>query len=120
MPPGSFHLKHFRLQDPSTSLARLRQTQEATKLEAIRPLVNAYPKRRFILIGDSGEQDPEIYAMIAKERGAQVVAIFIRNVTREDMQNVRFQTLQRELAGVPLVLFDGPDQIRPAIDEILH
>jgi hypothetical protein len=117
LPPGSFDLKYFRLKDPSTLVALL-QSQEATKLPAIEPIVAAYPKRRFILIGDSGEQDPEIYAKVAQGNGEQVAAIFIRNVTGESMDNARFQTLSEGLNDVRFRLFDRPEQLRPVIQEI--
>jgi phosphatidate phosphatase APP1 len=117
LPPGSFDLKYFRLKDPSTLVALL-QSQEATKLGVIQPIMAAYPKRRFILIGDSGEQDPEIYTKVAQEHREQVVAIFIRNVTGESMNNTRFQTLSKGLDDVRFQLFDRPEQLRPAIDEI--
>ena len=71
-PPGSVDLKYFRLKDPSA--LSLLQSQEDTKMRAIEPILQAFPQRRFILIGDSGEQDPEIYTLL---RGArqQIVAI---------------------------------------------
>ena len=58
-PAGSMDLKLFRLKDPSA--LDLLQSQTATKIRAIEPLLAAFPQRRFVLIGDSGEQDPEIY-----------------------------------------------------------
>ena len=72
-------LKLFRLKDPSA--LDLLQSQTATKIRAIEPLLTAFPERRFVLIGDSGEQDPEIYTEIARTHRPQIVAVFIRNVT---------------------------------------
>lgn len=43
----------------------------------------------FILIGDSGEQDLELYAAIAHERPDQVAAIFIRDVTSRRVDELR-------------------------------
>ncbi len=40
-----------------------------------------FPKRRFILIGDSGEKDPEVYREIQRRFPAQVQEIMIRDVT---------------------------------------
>ena len=36
----------------------------------------------FVLIGDSGQHDPEIYARIVREHPGRVLAIYIRNVSR--------------------------------------
>ncbi len=61
-PNGTFHLKQFRLTD--SSALDLLSSQQETKFAAIKPLLDAFPQRVFILIGDSGEQDPEIYGRI--------------------------------------------------------
>ena len=47
-PAGAWHLKHLRLADPETVLAFLGPQQEY-KLNAIRPLLERWKQRRFIL-----------------------------------------------------------------------
>ncbi len=116
LPGGSFHLKQFRLKDQS--MLGLLQSQEANKLRAIEPILAAYPQRRFILIGDSGEQDPEIYAQVAQKYGEQVVAIFIRNVTDEEIDNPRFSAVQEGLDDVRFQLFEDADSLLPILEEI--
>ena len=96
------------------------QSQEAHKLAAIEPILETYPKRRFILIGDSGEQDPEIYAKVATKHGGQVVAVFIRNVTNETSDNARFSAVREQLGDVPFELFDQPKSLSNTIREIAH
>jgi phosphatidate phosphatase APP1 len=51
------------------------------KLAAIREIMGAYPHLPFILIGDSGEQDPEIYREVVREAGDRILAIYIRTVS---------------------------------------
>ena len=63
-PSGSVHLKGFRWAD--TSLLDLFSSAEKTKRQAIEPILALFPHRRFILVGDSGERDPEIYAALAR------------------------------------------------------
>ncbi len=89
----------------------LLQSQEATKLRAIEPILAAYPERRFILIGDSGEQDPEIYAQVARDHPGRVTTIFIRAVRGEKIGDERFQSLRKGLQGVRLELFEQPETI---------
>jgi phosphatidate phosphatase APP1 len=113
-PRGSFDLKHFRLKD--RSMLGLLQSQEATKLRAIEPILAAYPERRFILIGDSGEQDPEIYTKIARDHPGRVAAIFIRAVRGEKIGDERFQTLRKGLQGVRLELFEHPETIARLVE----
>ncbi len=115
-PKGSFHLKHFRLKD--RSMANLLQSQETHKLSLIEPILEAYPERRFILIGDSGEQDPEIYAKVATKYPGQVMAVFIRNVTEETSDDPRFVAVREQLGEVRFELFDEPELLRTVIRAI--
>ncbi|HLL17332.1 MAG TPA: phosphatase domain-containing protein, partial [Rubrivivax sp.] len=50
------------------------------KLARIEEVFAAYPALPFILVGDSGEQDPEIYAEVVKRHAQRVKAIYIRSV----------------------------------------
>jgi len=50
------------------------------KLMRISRVLQAFPKQRFVLIGDNTQRDPEIYAAIAKKHPEQIYAVYIRNV----------------------------------------
>lgn len=102
-PRGTMHLKHFRLKD--SSVIDLLGSQQETKLAAIVPLLEQFPLRRFILIGDSGEQDPEIYGRLARQYPAQVMAVYIRNVTDSAKDDSRFTSAFRFVAGDRWCLF---------------
>jgi phosphatidate phosphatase APP1 len=78
LPAGSLHLKLFRLKD-STPLGRL-PSRKRSKRRTIERIMEEFPQRRFVLVGDSGERDPEVYAAVAKRRGPQVGGIVIRLV----------------------------------------
>ena len=54
------------------------------KLGVIRTLLETYPELPFVLIGDSGEKDPEIYRQIVREHPGRIRAIFIRDVTTKE------------------------------------
>jgi hypothetical protein len=87
-PAGSVHLRE------STSWRTLiagKETTVAHKTKALDRLFARYPKRRFILIGDSGENDPEIYAHAARRHPGRVEAIHIRDVTGEDRNAPRYR-----------------------------
>jgi hypothetical protein len=79
LPRGSFHLK--TLQWRNRSLLAMGRRKQAAKLQAITGLLERFPKRRFVLVGDSGQLDPEVYGQIARRFPVQVAAIFIRNVS---------------------------------------
>jgi phosphatidate phosphatase APP1 len=74
-PMGSMHMK--RLRGPQSAGAT---KQLAYKLGHIRRIFKRYPTRRFVLIGDNGEKDPEVYRQARKEFPRQVAAILIHNV----------------------------------------
>src|SRR3546814_6066391 len=52
------------------------------KLALIRNMLELYDQFPFVLIGDSGQRDPEIYAQVVREHPGRVAAIYIRDVTR--------------------------------------
>lgn len=51
------------------------------KLAQIQTLVDYYPDLKFVLIGDSGQHDPEIYLQVIQSHPGRVLAAFIRDVT---------------------------------------
>jgi phosphatidate phosphatase APP1 len=79
------------------------------KTEAIESVLNTYPKLKFILIGDSGEQDPEIYSDIVHRLAQHIRVIYIRSV---DPSAARLQAIQRlveEVAHTGCQLVLAPD-----------
>ena len=88
VPEGTFHMKSLTggIRTPVTSLEDLSRfvlpggTFEH-KVSQITKLMERFPGRKFILIGDSGEKDPEIYRHVQSVFGAQVQEIIIRDLT---------------------------------------
>jgi phosphatidate phosphatase APP1 len=70
------------------------------KLAVIRQLITAYPELPFVLIGDSGEHDPEIYAEAVREHPGRIKAIYIRDVTTGSRRTAEVVAMARELAGL--------------------
>jgi phosphatidate phosphatase APP1 len=68
------------------------------KLTLIRRMVALYRDLPFILIGDSGQRDPEIYARVVREHPGRVLAIYIRNVSRHAKRPQAIEALAREVA----------------------
>ncbi|KAF9499558.1 hypothetical protein BDN71DRAFT_1441689 [Pleurotus eryngii] len=75
LPPGSIKLKSYAGRSLFNGLL---SAPAARKRAGIQDILDAFPTSRFILIGDSGEQDLELYAEFAKERPEQVLGVFIR------------------------------------------
>jgi hypothetical protein len=116
-PQGTFHLKYFRLTD--SSVLNLFGSQEGYKTPVIEELLAALPGRRFVLIGDSGEQDPEVYGAIARKHPGQVAAIFIRNVTGEQPGAERFRKAFEGIAAQGWKLFDQPAELDPLVSKLV-
>lgn len=75
-PEATYALKAIRFKD--RTLLNLFRSGTETKPAQIEPLLRAYPHRRFVLIGDSGEQDAEVYAALMRRYPEQIVACYIR------------------------------------------
>lgn len=54
------------------------------KYDKISLLMSLYPAMKFILIGDSGQHDPEIYASIIKRNPGRVLIVYIRQLKKKD------------------------------------
>jgi phosphatidate phosphatase APP1 len=79
------------------------------KPEAIEAILRAYPALPFILIGDSGEQDPEIYARIVRRHPRRIRAIYIRSVDRRPQRLQAIEKLIEEVAPTGCQLVLAPD-----------
>lgn len=78
------------------------------KLVQIREILTTYPTLPFILVGDSGQEDPEIYGTIVREFPGRVLAIYIRNVSQhpERSESIRRLAEQVTEGGSTLLLAD--------------
>ncbi len=84
-------------------------TSHAThKRAAIRQIMDTYPDMPFILIGDSGQQDPEIYRDVVRDQGERILAVYIRNVSPNPLRKKSIEELATEVqkAGSTLLLAD--------------
>ena len=90
-PSGTFHLKDFRWKD--STFFNLFESPVKYKLEQIRPIIERYPQRRFVLIGDSTEGDPEAYAELARKLPQCVAMILIRAVPPDKPGDERFEKI---------------------------
>lgn len=66
---------------------------EVYKLRRIGEVLKLLPRRKFLLIGDSGEHDPEIYGRVQREQPDRVAGVFIHRVTDESPLSARFKDM---------------------------
>ena len=77
-PKGAILLRDFR-----TPFDRTPKPEKPHKQREIRNILNTYPDLQFVLIGDSGEHDADIYIEIAEEFPERIKAIYLRSVNHE-------------------------------------
>jgi phosphatidate phosphatase APP1 len=112
-PCSELVLKHADLSDGSLS-SFIKADQLAYKTGEIRRIMNRFPERKFILLGDSGEKDPEVYAGITAEYPGRVTAVCIRDLSAAGETKKRIDALKKK--NERWILFkDGTDLDKPAV-----
>jgi hypothetical protein len=107
-PAGSFHMKYFRLKDRSA--LRMLASQHKYKPAVIEKILTDFPKRTFIFVGDSGEQDPEIYGELARKFPRQIAKILIRDMQDLSSYDERFEKAFAEVPRERWKLTKSPDK----------
>ena len=97
-PEGSMHLRAVSFKSTIWRAIMQRKHVNIHKMDVIESLMRDFPERSFVLIGDTGEQDPEIYAALARAHPDQVRMILLRDVATDGSTDVR---LLREMHGIP-------------------
>ena len=114
-PAGTLHLRSFRVKDERRW--NLLASPRRHKLREISTLLARYPQRRFVLVGDTGESDPEVYGELARAHPKQIAAIAIRRLPGDSWTDVRRQAA---LQGVTcrLVVFSKSAEL-PELAEVV-
>ena len=103
IPAGPILMRDLGLSDGKL----LKGTHTEHKLARVQELMDLYPERRFLLIGDTGQHDAEIYRdavrnLAGQGRTDQVAAVYLRDVSPEDRDaNVQDILDDIESHGVP-------------------
>ena len=108
-PPAVWEMKRLRLVDGT--VRRLFADAYEYKLGRIAAILDSFPERTFVLIGDSGEKDPETYGEIARRYPDQIVHVAIRNVTDEPPIAERFQSAFHDVPADRWQVFLDPAEV---------
>lgn len=81
------------------------------KLDKIERILSYYPDMQFVLIGDSGEQDPEIYTEVVRRHPKAVRMIYIRNVNPDPARIDALDRLIAEVSATGTQLILAPDSV---------
>lgn len=79
---------------------------QSHKKSNIKMILDSFPHLPFVLIGDNGEQDPEIYTDVVKEYPTRIRVIYIRSVNNHLSRRAAIDKLVAEVrrTGSQLVL----------------
>ncbi|MDP5081838.1 MAG: DUF2183 domain-containing protein [Winogradskyella sp.] len=102
-PKGPILLRSFK------DIFKKRSGDQPHKHIEIVNILKTYPKLKFILIGDSGEYDADIYIDVAKEFPSQVAAIYLRSVTHKKKM-IRVKSLFKDYDQTPILLVESSKQ----------
>jgi len=93
------------LRDFANPFARKYKPEKPQKQQEIINILKTYPQFPFILIGDSGEHDPDIYIEIAEAHPERILAIYMRSVNHS-RKMIRVKGLFEKYETVPVLLVD--------------
>jgi hypothetical protein len=115
-PPFTWDMRCVDATDPQAIVEETVEADPARllefKLQALRALMTRWPSQHVVLVGDSGERDPETYARILAEYPARVDAVYIHDVTGQGRQDARYRALYPDPAtALRLTVFVRPGQL---------
>jgi len=100
IPHGPMFLQDWGIDEATLLMA----SHEQHKLANIETLLDYYPDLPFLLIGDSGQHDPEIYLRIMQSHPGRVRAAFIRDVTPDARDQAVARIIdEAEIAGGEMI-----------------
>lgn len=111
MPKGIFLLNVLK---KFNQIFKTGSNNHQTKFTRIVRILEAYPKQRFVLLGDSSQHDPYIYASVVEHFPKQIHAVYIRDIYKKNKQKVADMLQKIESSGVPCCFFEHSS------DAILH
>ncbi|KAL9127629.1 MAG: hypothetical protein Q9175_007695, partial [Cornicularia normoerica] len=102
LPKGSFHLKQY-----TGMLQGIFEPVAERKKGTLEKILSDFPERHFLLAGDSGEADLELYTEIMLANPGRILGVFIRDVTTSkppaffdsSMKSMRSRESQSSLRG---------------------
>ncbi|RAK70002.1 App1 family protein [Hymenobacter edaphi] len=110
IPPGPLLLRDMALKRKSAT-----DTSEhhGHKLKEIDNLLLTYPQLPFVLIGDSGQEDANIYREVVRRHPGRVLAIYIRDVNLPE-RTVMVQRVAEELRNDKVEMLLVKDTVHAA------
>ncbi|CAF3945328.1 unnamed protein product, partial [Rotaria magnacalcarata] len=91
--------------------------------KTISEIIEAYPSRKYIFVGDSGELDPEVYAKLYANYAQSIAHIYIRDICQtspclpicEERYRKAFEFVPKDLWSI----FKHPQEIDTDINKLV-
>ncbi|REJ68072.1 MAG: DUF2183 domain-containing protein [Planctomycetota bacterium] len=115
-PAATYHLKKFRLREPTT--LGLFKASKKLKVATISKILSDFPRRRFLLVGDTTQKDPEVYGELLRDYDAQITQALIRNVPGVKKRAGRLEAAFRAVDADRWHLFDDAEEIGRRLTEM--
>jgi hypothetical protein len=109
-PAGVFHLRRFNF--GNATVFNLFKSPVDYKIREISAILAQFPERQYILVGDSGEMDPEIYGTLAREHADNIRWVFIRDVTGEAATTERYRKAFNKVPPERWRIFREPKELK--------
>lgn len=91
----------------------IKQDTKPYKKEHINEILRVFDKLSFICIGDSGQQDPEIYTEVHRKNPGRIKAIYIRHVHTDERKR-ELEKMAEDIDIPFLVMMDSKDALEHA------
>jgi phosphatidate phosphatase APP1 len=106
IPRGSLLLKEHGFDEDRF----IKTGHEEYKQKRIQYVLDTYPDLQFVLIGDSGQKDPEIYRAVVEDNPGRIRAIYVRDVSPNEsrVRDVEVNEIAHNVQanGVDMLLVD--------------
>ena len=79
LPRGVFLLNQMKT---FSKVLKTGQNNHSSKFMRIVRILEAYPEKKFILLGDNSQMDPTIYNAITEHFPGRIVAVYMRNIAK--------------------------------------
>lgn len=122
-PGGTLVLRESSWMSIAGLLRNLTVGTESYKVDRLEKIHAAFPHRRFLLIGDSTQSDPEAYGEVCRRHPEWAVKVFVRRVTDAavDEKKNAPDRFEKAFEGVPRdrwFVFDDPVELYPIVSAL--
>jgi phosphatidate phosphatase APP1 len=101
IPEGPLLLRDFGIDDDKSIADHM-----GHKFHEIQNILLTYPHLKFVLIGDSGQEDPNIYKEVVSKFPDRILAVYIRDVQLKDREKIAMD-ISKSIEKIEMVIVDN-------------